>query len=98
MIDDEFKSNYADDNNVVSCFFSLSADVVLFNSSYNMESFLGNINSYMKLMPDYRPKFIQEKIKPKCSVVHFPLKIIHIPSMVHRVSGDVLHITWPHRW
>merc|ERR1711973_823980 len=37
-------------NQILSC---LCADAVLFNSQYNMESFLDNINSHLKVMPDY---------------------------------------------
>jgi len=35
-------------NQILSC---LCADVVLFNSQYNMVSFLDNINSHLKVMP-----------------------------------------------
>ncbi|XP_047136354.1 tRNA-queuosine alpha-mannosyltransferase isoform X1 [Hydra vulgaris] len=89
--DRDFQYGY---NQIVS---TLSADVILFNSLYNMESFLVNLNSFLKLMPDYRPKFLPEKIKPKCAVLYFPLKLSLLPVNCKPSSG-ALHITWPHRW
>ena len=65
--------------------FSMVADVVLFNSKYNMDSFLSNINSHLKLIPDYRPKTIVEQIKPKCHVLHYP---IMFPEPVTRSAAD----------
>ena len=75
---------------------ALMADSVLFNSQYNMSSFLDNVDIFLNKMPDFKPKGIAEVIRVKSRVLYFPLEF---PTNKRTVwNCDILHIVWPHRW
>jgi len=81
---------------------SLVADQVVFNSGFNKESFLANINSFFNLQPDHKPDTsdVRQKIEAKSQVLHFPVKTDVSSSASRSFEGGqpVLHIVWPHRW
>jgi len=77
---------------------ALCADLLVFNSQFNMTSFLSNIDSFLKLVPDHRPKCVKESLVHKCFVLYFPISDLPDAVMTNENQADVLHIVWPHRW
>ena len=61
-------------NQILTC---LVADKVVFNSAFNLNSFLEKLGPYFKLQPDFRPNIQQlsNDIRNKAEVLHFPVKL-----------------------
>ena len=72
-----------------------TATNVWFNSSYHQQTFLQQMSSFLRHMPDYQPLFTIDNIKEK-SVVHYP-GITPFSPRPERKPGP-LHILWAARW
>ncbi|XP_014262559.1 glycosyltransferase-like domain-containing protein 1 isoform X2 [Cimex lectularius] len=88
--DRDFQYGY---NEVLTC---LVADLVIFNSMFNRDSFLNGIKKHFDILPDYRPKSLKERIENKSHVIYFP--ILNLNNPVCKNYNVRLHIVWPHRW
>ncbi|XP_077553795.1 tRNA-queuosine alpha-mannosyltransferase isoform X3 [Haemaphysalis longicornis] len=85
-------------NQVASC---LAADVVLFNSCFNRDSFLSAVEAFVGRVPGAgRLAPLRPRIAAKSQVLPFPLQL---PPRTNSGGGRddpgaPLHIVWPHRW
>jgi glycosyltransferase involved in cell wall biosynthesis len=77
----------------------LVADRVLFNSQTHMDAFFGSLPGFMKMMPEYRPHWVVDRIRAKAAVLYpgcnFPAGPAELKAW--DLSKPPL-IIWNHRW
>lgn len=77
---------------------ALSADRILFNSHTHFDAFFSGLPGFIRMMPEYRPKWVAEAIRSKSGVLYpgcqFPAK------REVSVFSDAYPplIIWNHRW
>jgi glycosyltransferase involved in cell wall biosynthesis len=76
---------------------ALAAGACVFNSAYNLESFLSEIPRFLKRFPDHVPAGVPERIRKRSQVLPpaFDRRALDAAPLVR---GDRPRIVWPHRW
>jgi glycosyltransferase involved in cell wall biosynthesis len=78
---------------------ALAADRILFNSKTHQDAFFSHLPRFLKMMPEYRPLWLVEKIRTKAGVLYpgcrFPADELPGPDSP-RESPPL--IIWNHRW
>lgn len=87
-------------NQVAAC---LAADVVLFNSAFNRDSFLSSVDAFVGRVPGAgRLGPLRARIEARARVLPFPVlgepALGAAPPREPRDPSAPLHIVWPHRW
>jgi glycosyltransferase involved in cell wall biosynthesis len=78
---------------------ALLADVVLFNSSYHLESFLDELPRLLKHFPDYNELSTVAAIRAKSEVLPLGLDLRrHDGHQESHIHSNVPTIVWNHRW
>ncbi|BFM07605.1 hypothetical protein GCM10025791_00560 [Halioxenophilus aromaticivorans] len=84
---------------LTSLYSALVADRVLFNSRYNMDTFLTGGRRLLKKMPDAVPVGLMDSIQNKSHVLPVPLDDSQGRTRCQSAAGSkVLEIVWNHRW
>ncbi|KAL1467212.1 hypothetical protein MTO96_026232 [Rhipicephalus appendiculatus] len=77
----------------------LVADVVLFNSHFNRDSFLAAVEPFLNRVPGAgRLGPLRPRLEAKARVLSFPVKVPPLSPAPCRDPATPLHIVWPHRW
>jgi glycosyltransferase involved in cell wall biosynthesis len=77
---------------------ALAADLCLFNSSYNADSFLEAAESLLSRMPDAVPADWLDRIRRRTEIMSVPLDLPDTPPPVQRESQRGPLLLWNHRW
>lgn len=81
------------DPQMVQLYGALAADRLLFNSSFNRDSFLDGVQGLLDRLPDHVPDGVQERLAAKSAV--YPVPVVPVRAETDR---DERLIVWNHRW
>ncbi len=81
--------------NITTC---LAADKVVWNSNYHLESFLGSLDDFIKVMPDQHPAKLEERIRNKSEVLPPGVDLGSIDNLSVAKDDNPALIVWNHRW
>lgn len=77
---------------------ALTARRVLFNSHTHLKAFLTALPDFIRIMPDFHPKWVIRAIADRCAVAypgcHFP----DTPAEINQPKASPPLIIWNHRW
>ncbi len=83
---------------ILSIYTALSATRVIFNSTYNRDTFLDGAKQLLRKLPDQVPKGLVSMLAEKSSSLAVPLKNIHPVPVNQKIKSHKLEIIWNHRW
>ena len=82
---------------VTSLYSALSADKLMFNSTFNRNTFMEGVDLLLKRLPDQVPDDVLARIEQKSNVLHVPLQDeCFLPDT--SAAQDRLTLVWNHRW
>ncbi len=82
---------------MVQLYGALAADIAVFNSEYNRQTFMQGVAALLKKMPDAVPPGVMAQLAGKSSVLPVPLETRHVVKPSSQQRGH-LQIIWNHRW
>lgn len=81
---------------------AVAADVCVFNSLWNLRSFIALIERHLNVIPDrgQRPGGVRELLARKCVVAYFPVPAVSLTPLplADALPSSPLIVLWNHRW
>ncbi|NMT63400.1 tRNA-queuosine alpha-mannosyltransferase domain-containing protein [Marinobacter orientalis] len=83
---------------MVNLYSAVAADQVLFNSTWNRNSFLQGACRFLDKMPDGLPDGLIGRIREKSRVLPVPIEDRLFTERHYTVNTQCPHLLWNHRW
>ncbi len=77
---------------------ALTARRVLFNSNTHLKAFLSALPDFIRIMPDFRPKWVLRAIADRCAVAYPGCRFPDAPAELKQPKESPPLIIWNHRW
>ncbi|MBY6071764.1 DUF3524 domain-containing protein [Marinobacter salsuginis] len=90
--------NASADPQMVNLYSALCADCVVFNSGWNLDSFLAGARAFFQKLPDEVPEGLIETLRDRSRVIPVPIEdrlFFERPPLSGRACP---HLLWNHRW
>ncbi len=79
---------------MVNLYGALAADKIIFNSSFNRETFFNGAEKLLKKINDHSPISVLEGIKNNSSIIPVPI-CNRVESEIEKIPNSII---WNHRW
>ncbi|MEK9711700.1 MAG: DUF3524 domain-containing protein, partial [Thalassolituus sp.] len=89
------------DPQMVQLYAALAADQCLFNSQFNLDTFVAGIEQLTRRLPDYLPDNLPGRITARCSVLPVAVNPVQKTLANQKTSSnstDKPLLVWNHRW
>ncbi len=95
---DSGRQHASADPKIVNLYSAVAADLVLFNSAWNRDSFLEGAGRFLEKMPDGLPDGLISSLREKSHVVPVPIEDRLYIEKPRSISPECPHLLWNHRW
>ncbi|MGY8754002.1 MAG: tRNA-queuosine alpha-mannosyltransferase domain-containing protein [Phycisphaerales bacterium] len=76
----------------------LTADLTIFNSKWNLDSFIDGMESLLAKSKDSTLTDIGERVRSNSAVAWVPVEFLIEKQSTKNTDDDCIRVVWPHRW
>lgn len=83
---------------MVTLYSALAADLCVFNSQFNKNSFFDGAQALLKKLPDYVSPEWLISTKEKSQILPVPLEVIYQQNIIEQSANEKVNLVWSARW